>query len=261
MAKLDDLIPTQLLQNPIPLDAHWTSYGKFVRAIVPATLAGIGCFALAILTWSLKGPNELLVLFALGGSFFLFINVYAVFVFEDERLDKEWRRNTYNQQLTIVTIAINHLTIIQKATHVNVGAIGNIPTPHTPAATHAPQLLYPEVDTEVNAVYHVAAIMIPLALDAWRNNNGRPRIKPIAFDAVTKQIETGHARWKAALELLEEAKILHNASMSNWAPLLTDNHTALRLLDALLISRGFYKYMKNNQPEWRRALPQNISGA
>lgn len=252
MAKFDDLIPTKLLDNPVPIDAHWTSYGKFVRAVVPATAAGILAFALAILIWSLKGPFELMAVFALGGIFFLFINVYAVFVFEDERNDKQWRQNMYSQQLTIINLAITNMTVIQRATNVHVGT----EAPKLAGPTY-PQLLYPEIDTEVNAVYNVATVMVKLALRAWQaNNNTRPKIKPISYDAVTKEIETGHARWKQALEMLEDAKILHNATQANWEPLLTDQNTALRLLDALIIARGFYKHMNNHQVEWRRAVPK-----
>jgi len=255
MAKLDEIISPAQLENPIPLDAHWTSYGKFVRATVPATCAGIVCFALAILCGTQKWPLELTGIFALGGSFFLFLNVYAVFVFEDERQDKQWRRNVYTQQLTLIQIAISNLTVIQKVGTLHMGAT-NAPPQTTAPASH-PQLLYPEVDAEINGIYQVAQTILHLALSAWRdNNNARPKLKPFSFDATVKVIDCGHVRWKAALEWLEDAKILNNATVSNWSPLLTDENAAHRLLDALLIQRGYYKHMHNNQPEWRKAVPQ-----
>lgn len=265
--RLDEFIPKELLQNPVPMHSHWDSFAKLIRVSIAATLAGMVLFACAILSWSHKQPVELTALFALGGMFMLFLNVYAIFVAEDERQDKQWRRNMYAQQLTITQIAIQHLTIIQRAKQVNIGngvtqidptsGVTAVNQSTVPSMFARPELLYPEVDTEVNSIYQVALVCIRLAYTAWQqNNNARPKIKPFSFDAVVKQYETGHVRWKTALEWCEEAQILKNALQSNWSPVCESESDAVDALDKLLVMRGYYRHSKGKESEWRRALPK-----
>lgn len=261
--KLEDIIPSKLFENPIPIHSHWVSFGEFIKKAAPITLIAFLAFIMATLASEWHWSEFVVWLFGLLGLTFFLLDIYALFVFEDERADKVWRRNVYNQQLTIIQVAITNLTIIQKANNVYTGTPQSQPQLNTgdqqigiPEARTG--MLYPEIDTELNTVYVVALLIAERAISAWRENgNKRPKTKPIAFDAITKLIEVGHPRWKEACKLLEDAKVMQNATTATWQPLVTDKALAVSLVDSLLQARGYYAHLNNsNQREWRRALPQ-----
>jgi hypothetical protein len=255
---LAGVIPERLLNDPLPNDAYVLAFQQVVRIVAPVALAASVTFIGGVWTLSV-GYMWIGLILLLFGSLLLGTVIASVFVYEDVRADYRAKRDAHTQVMAFIGIAIQNLTInninVGKARQVNVGT--DFDAPYGVVGQGNPAGMEANILDSINATYAVAVLCMSLAVDAWSKNGGkRPRIKPFAFDAVTKHIETGHDRWNAALQLLHDAQVIHNGTEPSWRVLVESSQEGMRRLDAKLRELGYYTVTdwRTNKTVWQRAL-------
>lgn len=244
----------QLPPIPIQEDTFFEGLWELTCAFLPSILFAILSWAVAAFLGEQGASFYVIGLFVILGTFGFYLMFYSMLDYErhkeKKRKEWEWVQNTYSYQLHIVHTSINNITLINKARDVNV-IQGQAPSQ---------TMTYPQVDREKSETYKVAVIILREAITHWNLQGKRPKEhKPIAFDAITKLVKTGHTKWSEANQMLEDARVLVNGTRANWEPLVKNETQAIQQLNNHLVSQGYYPAMNEGETEWRISIPQTKS--
>lgn len=242
--KATDLLPKEILGEPVPDNAYLDAFFGFLLIAAPSILIATGAF-IGIVELMKRGAEPWLIIILVVAAFVaILVLLYGFYAYQNQLTSYKNRDLTRQQAVMMCALAIQNLSY----QNVEVKGRNNNVTVTTNQTAETTQVL----DTTNTQVYQVALHIARKAIASWLKNGGqREKPKPISSAVITAEMGVGGEMWQDAIALVDEAGIMRNAAhATTWRVLVTDPKQAEDALHRTMLKRGYASRWENGEQSW-----------